>query len=212
MGWDVWAEEAVADEAWDHVSLREVSLRSSFNEKESLESRAPEGRVDRPANVFGLVGGVLTVAQLDVAPEGAEQPRKPQIIEIVSDEMTAHDNTDKATFSGHVVAKTVEYLIKSETLDANYDPKTHEVIGFTARGGVRVIDREDAATWAEGQEGVYSKRLGEMLLTGSPKIHQGEKVSSGDRVKIIVKEKKMLVLGSEQTPVRAFIPEKDVRE
>lgn len=212
LDWDLWASEAVADEYWDRVQLKTVRLESRLNDMERLVSHAPEGRIDRPANLFGLEGGVLTVAVLDMTPQGIESGKpKVQTLEIRSDRMEAADQQDKAKFIGNVRALTEEYDIRSEELDANYDPKTHEVVGFTARGTVRVIDRKDPATRGEGQQAVYDKRAGEILLTGEPRLIQGDKISTGDKVRIDTNTKHMSVIGSEKTPVRTVVPEKDVR-
>lgn len=212
LDWDIRADEAVADESWDHIEFTAVHVDSRLNDSESLESRAPTGRVDRPVDVFELSGGVLTVADVNVAPEPTVDEKKTEKIEIKSDRMTAHEKDNKATFEGNVVATTADYFVKAETMDANYDPKTHEILGFTGKGSVKVIDRKDPTTWGEGKEGVYDKKNGEIVLTGEPRIHQGDKISAGDKVLVTLSDKKMVVLGSDKQPVQTIVPEKDVRQ
>ncbi len=73
---------------------------------------------------------------------------------------------------------------------------------------MRIVQGERVAT---GEKGVYLNREDRIILTGSPKVHQGKDIVTGDEIIVFLNENKSIVKGSEGSRVRAtFHPqEKD---
>lgn len=97
-------------------------------------------------------------------------------ITIKSNEMTADNKGKTAIFSGKVVAKQGDITIFSDKLVVSYGDKSSEVEKIEAFGNVRII-QQNRTGFAD--QAVYDSRSGRIILTGTPRVVQGNDSISG---------------------------------
>lgn len=129
-----------------------------------------------------------------------------QPIQITSDRLKADDNARQMTFIGNVVARQGDVTIYADHLKVFYGREDREIDRIEAAGDVRVVQNNRVAT---GQKGVYYRKEGRIVLTGSPAVHQGEDFIKGDAITVFLNEEKSIVTGDGDTRVKAvFSPQK----
>lgn len=102
----------------------------------------------------------------------AHKDRSNLPITVKSNEMSADNKGKTALFSGKVVAKQGDITIFSDKLVVNYADGNREVEKVEALGNVRIIQHETNRTGFADQA-MYDSRTGRIVLTGSPRVVQG---------------------------------------
>lgn len=97
-------------------------------------------------------------------------------ITVKSNEMTADNKGKTAVFSGKVVAKQGDIIIFSDKLVVSYGDKSSEVEKIEAFGTVRII-QQNRTGFAD--QALYDSRSGRIVLTGTPRVVQGNDSISG---------------------------------
>lgn len=138
------------------------------------------------------------------AKTGKFDPSQP--IRITSDRLKADDNAREVTFLGHVVARQSDVTIYAENLTVFYEKGNRAIDRVEAQGDVRVVQNGRVAT---GGKGIYYRKEGRIVLTGSPAVHQGADCIQGDAITVFLNEEKSVVTGCGDTRVNAvFQPQK----
>ena len=108
-------------------------------------------------------------------------------ITIKSNEMTADNKGKTAIFTGKVVAKQGDITIYSDRLVVTYADKNNEVEKVEAFGNVRIIQLNRTGF---GDQAVYNSRTGRIVLTGTPRVVQGNDSISGKVITYYVDDEK----------------------
>ena len=108
-------------------------------------------------------------------------------INIKSNEMTADNKGKTAIFTGKVVAKQGDITIYSDRLVVTYADKNNEVEKVEAFGNVRIIQLNRTGF---GDQAVYNSRTGRIVLTGTPRVVQGNDSISGKVITYYVDDEK----------------------
>lgn len=129
-------------------------------------------------------------------------------INVTSDSMVVEREQGVVTFKGNVVAKKEDLLIRSEVLKVFYG-KERDIERIEAIGNVR-IERGDITTWSEKAE--FFNKEDKLVLTGTPKVVEGQNSVEGERITLFLKEGRSIVEGGEKRRVRAvFVPKEGNR-
>jgi lipopolysaccharide export system protein LptA len=125
-------------------------------------------------------------------------------IRITSDRLETDQSARKMEFVGNVVARQGDLTIYARKLDMFYGPDNHEIERVEAHGDVRVVQGDRVAT---GQQGVFFRKEGKIVLTGSPRVHQGQDYVEGDEITVFLNEERSIVKGGGGSRVNAvFTP------
>jgi lipopolysaccharide export system protein LptA len=141
--------------------------------------------------------GQLLAQDSTVAP-GAFASDQP--IEIVADRLEGDQHLGNVKFFGNVAAKQGDVTIYAEEFDIYYQPDSREMEKIIARTGVRIVQGERIAT---AELAVYYNQQGKIVLTGSPKVHQGQDLVAGDEITVFLNEERSVVTGKEGGRVNA---------
>ena len=106
-------------------------------------------------------------------------------INVKSNEMTADSKGKTALFSGKVVAKQGDITIFSDKLAVTYADKGGDVEKVEASGNVRIIQLNKTGF---ADHAVYESAKGRIILTGNPRVVQGNDSISGKVITYYVDE------------------------
>jgi lipopolysaccharide export system protein LptA len=104
-------------------------------------------------------------------------------------------------FVGNVVARQGDVTIYAQELTLILAEVDREVERIEAVGDVRIVQGERIAT---GQQGVFYRGEGRIVLSGSPRVHQGEDFIEGDEITVFLNSEKSIVKSREGTRVNAI--------
>nr|NIQ94931.1 lipopolysaccharide transport periplasmic protein LptA [Desulfuromonadales bacterium]NIR34267.1 lipopolysaccharide transport periplasmic protein LptA [Desulfuromonadales bacterium]NIS42845.1 lipopolysaccharide transport periplasmic protein LptA [Desulfuromonadales bacterium] len=124
----------------------------------------------------------------------AEDPVDRGPIRVRSDRLEAEQQMNRVTFSGSVVAEQGGVTIYADKLILHYRGDSREIEKVESFGDVRIVQGERVAT---SQKAIYRSDEGRIVLTGSPKVHQGQSFIEGDEIIFLLDEEKSLVKGKE---------------
>jgi len=143
-------------------------------------------------------------------------------IEIVSDRLDAYHQEKLVVFSGNVVAKQKDRVIKADRVFVYYKKKSATDRGsqatensddldrIEAKGNVRVTQGEKIVT---GENAVFLNDEQKIIMTGNPVMQEGNNVIKGDRIVVLLDEDRGVVESSREKRVTATIyPESDKRK
>ncbi len=122
-----------------------------------------------------------------------------QPIQITSDRLEAEHAARQVRFIGNVAARQGELLIYAGELIA-YLSERQEIERIEALRDVRIIQGVRVAT---GQKGVYYRADARFVLTGSPRIRQGEDFIEGEEITVFLNEERSIVRGRNGSRVQA---------
>lgn len=141
---------------------------------------------------------------LGAEPRGAAIGDQP--INITSDRLEADDAASQVRFEGEVVARQADVVIYADTMIVFYRPEDREVQRVEALQNVRIVQGSRVAT---GQKGIYYRERGRIVLTGSPRVHQGEDFVEGDEITVFLEEEKSIVSSQGGSRVNAVFHPKE---
>jgi lipopolysaccharide export system protein LptA len=131
-------------------------------------------------------------------------------VHITSDRLVADDISREVKFLGHVVARQGDMVIYANEMDLFYLKGSRDIDRIEATGDVRIVQGTRVAT---SQKGIYYRNEGRIVLTGSPSLHQGQDVVSGDRITFFLNDQRSIVESSKGgARVNAtFLPEQEAK-
>lgn len=152
--------------------------------------------------LFLLPAGIcLAVEQPPSEPPVGNQP-----IYITSDRLEADDAVNLVRFEGEVVARQGDVVIYADRMTVFYRPEDREVERVEALNNVRIVQGAKVAT---GQKGLYYRNEGRIVLTGSPRVHQGEDFIEGDEITVFLGEERSIVSSEGGSRVNAVFHPKE---
>ncbi len=125
-------------------------------------------------------------------------------ITVKSNEMNADNNAKTAVFFGKVVAKQGDVTIFSDKLVVSYADKGGDVEKIEAFGNVRIVQMKRTGF---SDQALYESSTGRIVMTGSPRVVQGDDSISGKIITYYVDDEKSHVTndGDPKARVEAVI-------
>ena len=143
----------------------------------------------------GTVVSSLAAEKADLGNYSSNEP-----IEISSDRLEGNDKTGVAKFSGKVVAKQGDVTIYADEVDIYYQAGTRDVEKVVALKDVRIVQGERVAT---GDKAIFYHQQGKVVLSGDPKVHQGQDFVQGDEITVFLDDERSVVTAKEGARVNA---------
>lgn len=143
---------------------------------------------------FIIVSSLILIALYGSAiaePVVRKTEKKP--IVITSETLTADSKNNTAVFEGSVVAKTDDITMYSDAMTVFYDNAESKVNKIHAVGNVKVINKSRALF---SEDAVYLESEEKIILSGNPKIVEGENVITGRQITFFLKDERAEVEGS----------------
>ena len=158
-------------------------------------------------NVFLAVVFLLPVST-SAAPVVSSPDRGP--IHVTSDRLEADDQAQIVIFSGHAVATQDDVTIHGDRLTIKYTGEKREIVQMIAEGHVRIEQQGKVAT---GEKAVYHKGEERVVMTGSPKVKEGENFVEGQEITLYLNENRSVVSGGAGGRVNAvFTPKSEGKQ
>jgi lipopolysaccharide export system protein LptA len=101
-----------------------------------------------------------------------------------------------ALFTGSVVAKVDSVAIHSDKMRVSYSPAENIVQEIHAIGNVRVLNQGKAIF---SEEAKYVRDEEKILLTGNPKVVEGQNTITGTRITYFFREDRAIIDDSKVT-------------
>lgn len=123
-------------------------------------------------------------------------------VNITADNLEADNKAHQIVFTGNVVAKREDALLYADKMIVYLTEKMDNMKEIHAVGNVRVTQKD---RFASGDKGIYYDAEQKVVLTGNPKVWQGENVITGEIIEFYIKEEKAKALRGENKRVTATI-------
>ena len=136
-------------------------------------------------------------------------------IEITSNRMEAFNEKKLVVFSGNAIAKQGNKVLKADQLNLYYKKEPEKVkVGTTetegtgnlekieAKGNVSLTQGERVAV---GDEAIYFRDSGKVIMTGNAVLSEGKNLIRGDRVIVFLNENRGVVESNTKKQVKAII-------
>jgi len=148
---------------------------------------------------------VLMLPALALSMETSGEVLSHAPVHVKADALEAVGGLNQVVFSGAVVANQGDLVIYSDRLTVLYSEDRKAMDRAEADGNVRIVRGEQVAT---AERAVYDSRAETIMLSGSPKVRQGESFLVGSEITIYLREQRSVVHGAEGGRVNAvFTPE-----
>lgn len=155
-----------------------------------------------------LVVVLFVPVSISAAPVDATQNRGP--IHVTSDRLEADDEAQIVIFSGNAVATQDDVTIHADRLTIKYTGEKREIVQVIADGQVRIVQQEKLAT---GEKAVYYNQEERVVMTGSPKVTEGDNSVEGQEITLYLNEKRSVVSGGDGGRVKAiFTPKPETKQ
>ena len=137
-----------------------------------------------------------------LSPAWGASNRSSTPLKIKSDELHADNDKKTATFLGNVQARQGDLTLYADRLVISYGAKGKDLSRIEAFGNVRILQGNRQAFAAHA---VYENQSGRIVLDGAPRVLEGKNEISGNVITYFVDEKRSIVTGKPNEPVRAII-------
>lgn len=121
-------------------------------------------------------------------------------ISITADRLEANDALHEVRFIGNVVAKQGDVAIYAGQLALVYPQGGRDIERVEADGDVRIVQGKRVAT---GQKAVFFNKERKIVLTGSPKVYQGDDFVEGDEITVYLDDARSIVKSNQGSRVNA---------
>ena len=163
---------------------------------------------------------VLLIILLNVSVANAENKlfnkQSDEPMEITSSRMEAFSKDKLVVFSGNAIVKQGNKVLKADKLLLYYKgdsdkknkigkieiEKTGDLEKLEAKGNVSLSQGDRVAT---GNDAVYFRDSGKVILTGNAVLSEGKSSIKGDRVIIFINENRGVVEGTPKKQIKAVI-------
>lgn len=151
-----------------------------------------------------LLASPVSAADVLGGGAGSDQP-----IDIRADRLEASDAKKQMRFLGNVVAKQGDLTIYAQEITLYYSDESGDVDRVEALRDVRIVQGVKVAT---GQKGVFYNREAKIVLTGSPRVNQGDDFISGEKITVFINEERSEVSGQDGGRVNAVFHPKGEKQ
>ena len=161
--------------------------------------------------LFVLLTTSLACAENKLFNKQSDEP-----IEITSNRMEAFNEKKLVVFSGNAIAKQGNKVLKADQLNLYYkkEPGKKVKVGTTETEGTGDLEKVEAkgnvsltqgGRTATGDEAIYLRDSGKVILTGNAVLSEGKNSIKGDRVIVFLNENRGVVEGNTKKQVKAII-------
>ncbi len=138
--------------------------------------------------------------------EKGEEP--PQPIEITSDRVETYTNDNLILFKGNVVARQKDMIIYADSVDAVLAGEGKGIERVIAGGNVKITQ---GVRTAQSQKAVFDNIEKKVVLTGEPRVWEGEQLISGEEIVFDIDRNRVEVKGGSGGRGRAKVyPKGDI--
>jgi len=159
---------------------------------------------------------VLLTASLAYAENKLFNKQSDEPIEITSNRMEAFNEKKLIVFSGNAIAKQGNKVLKADQLNLYYkkEPGKKVKVGTTETEGTGDLEKVEAkgnvsltqgGRTATGDEAIYLRDSGKVIMTGNPVLSEGKNSIKGDRVIVFLNEDRGVVESNTKKQVKAII-------
>ncbi len=148
----------------------------------------------------GIILFCTTILAAQEPPKLIERSDEP--IHIKADQLQTDTKQSTATFIGKVTARQGDLVIYADRMVVHYGSSGGSVEKVECTGGVRIVQKNRIGTAAKG---VYDNILGKIVLSGDPKVYQGEDMISGAEITYYIADQRSVVTGAPSVRVEAVI-------
>jgi lipopolysaccharide export system protein LptA len=159
---------------------------------------------------------IILNASVAIAENALFNKQSDEPMEITSSRMEAFSKDKLVVFSGNAMVKQGNRVLKADKLFLYYKQdsdkkkkvgtieieKTGDLEKLEAKGNVSLSQGERVAT---GDEAVYFRDSGKVILTGNAVLSEGKSSIRGDRVIIFINENRGVVEGTSKKQIKAVI-------
>jgi lipopolysaccharide export system protein LptA len=125
-------------------------------------------------------------------------------VKVTADHLEANDEQQILVFTGNAVAIQGDITVHADRLTVKYSGVKRELQEVIAEGHVRIIQGTRVAT---GNQAILNHIDERIVLTGSPKVADGDDFVEGGEITIFLNDKRSVVTGGESGRVNAvFTP------
>ena len=161
--------------------------------------------------LFVLLTTSLAYAENKLFNKQSDEP-----IEITSNRMEAFNEKKLIVFSGNAIAKQGNKVLKADQLNLYYkkEPGKKVKVGTTETEGTGDLEKVEAkgnvsltqgGRTATGDEAIYLRDSGKVIMTGNPVLSEGKNSIKGDRVIVFLNEDRGVVESNTKKQVKAII-------
>lgn len=154
---------------------------------------------------FLCAGLLLTAGVAMAGPPAFSGVDSRQPVEITSDRLEADDVAKSLVFIGNAVAKQGDITITGDRLTIYYAAGGGDVDRIVAEGNVRIIQGNRLATGARAE---YFRIEERMVLSGSPRVSEGNNSVQGHEIVLLLKENRSVVTSGQGGRVNAVFQPK----
>jgi lipopolysaccharide export system protein LptA len=127
---------------------------------------------------------------------------KSQPIDITSDKVEAYWKENLIIFRGNVIARQKDMVIYADSLEAVTIEEGKGIDRVTAGGNVRI---QQGLRVANCQKAIFYNLDQKVVLTGDPKVSEGENIVSGDEIIVDIDKNRVEVKGGSSGRGKATI-------
>lgn len=146
-----------------------------------------------------LITSLAVAADSDVIHDSS------QPVNITSQQLEADDRAGLFVFKGDVQVQQGDVFIYAQKMTVTYAKgEKRQIDKVVAEDDVRIVQLNRVAT---GQRAVFHHQEGRIVLTGAPRVVQGDNAVEGERIIVYLNDYRSVVEGSDNRRVKAvFIP------
>lgn len=127
-------------------------------------------------------------------------------VEVTADRLEVDDQAKLLVFAGNAVARRGPLTIHGDRLTVRYTGEKREIDQVTAEGHVRILHEGRTAT---GDKAVFFQKDERVVLSGSPRVAEGENFIQGQEITLFLNDGRSVVTGGSGGRVNAvFTPQK----
>jgi lipopolysaccharide export system protein LptA len=171
--------------------------------------------IDKKVYLFILLV-ILLSARCIYADNNFLNKQSDEPMEITSSKMEAYNENKLIVFSGNAMVKQGNTVLKSDKLLLYYkkEPdkkekvrtveteKSGDLEKVEAKGNVSLTQGQRIAT---GDEAIYLRDSGKLILTGNAMLREGKNSIKGDRVVVFINENRGVVESNSKKQIKAVI-------
>ncbi len=121
-------------------------------------------------------------------------------VSVTSERLEADDKLHQVRFIGNVVARQGDVVIYAGELVLIYPESGRDIDRIEASGSVRIVQGNRVAT---GEKASFFNKERKIVLTGSPRVYQGDDFLEGDEIIVLLDEQKSIVKSDHGSRVNA---------
>jgi len=129
-------------------------------------------------------------------------------VSVTSDRLEADDKLRQVRFVGNVVARQGDVVIYAGEVVLIYPESGRDIERIEASGAVRIVQGNRVAT---GDKASFYNKERKIVLTGSPRVYQGDDFLEGDEIIVLLDEQKSIVKSDQGSRVNAVFHPKGER-